>query len=287
MPRKLFICADMEGATGVTHRDQLGDAGGVRYQRGCAALTGDINAAIEGAVAAGVDEVLVAEGHAHMRNVLLEDLHPAARLVRGPPTWENKPWCQVYGVNESFDLAFLVGFHSRAGTPRGLLSHTWAGAVVHEITINGEPVAEVGLDAAICGDFGVPVALVTGADDLAREAVQTLGDVECAVVKNAIGFNIAECWGPTATSGFIREAAERAVRRFEGGAFKPFIPGRPVAVELETHRREMVDKMALVQGFERIGERRIRVEGEHARGALSTVWRCIAEVMREHQGWLR
>ena len=150
---KLYICADMEGVTGITHRDQLMDKGAERYRRGCALLTGDINAAIGGAVAAGVTEAVVSEGHGHMRNVLLEDLHPAARLVRGPASWENKPLCQVQGLDDTFDVAFLVGFHSRAGTPRGLLSHTWVGAVVHEIAINGQVLGETGLDAALCGDF--------------------------------------------------------------------------------------------------------------------------------------
>lgn len=287
MSLKLFVCADMEGATGITHRDQLMDAGGERYRRGCALLTADINAAIEGAVTAGVTEAVVSEGHAHMRNVLLEDLHPAARLVRGPATWENKPLCQIEGIDDSFDVAFFVGFHSRAGTPRGLLSHTWVGAVVYEITVNGQPLGETGLDAAICGDHGVPVALVVGADDVAREAVETLGDVETAIVKRAIGVNIAECWGPRATGPIIQDAAKRAIERFEAGAFSPFVPARPMTVELETHRREMVDKMALVPGVERIGPRRVRTVGEDARTALSTIWRCLTEALKEQPSWLK
>lgn len=61
----------------------------------------------------------------------------------------------------------LVGFHSRAGTPGGLLSHPWAGAVVHEITAHGRPLGEVGLDAALCGEFRV-----VGED--ARDALSTV-----------------------------------------------------------------------------------------------------------------
>ena len=39
---KLFICADMEGATGIVHRDQLMPEGGAAYAAGCKLLTGDI-----------------------------------------------------------------------------------------------------------------------------------------------------------------------------------------------------------------------------------------------------
>ncbi|MDP2313311.1 MAG: M55 family metallopeptidase [Pseudomonadota bacterium] len=284
---KLYICADMEGATGIVHRDQLLDEGGARYVAGCKLLTADINAAIEGAVAAGFDEAVISEGHAHMRNVVLEDLHPAARLIRGPATFVNKPLCQVAGLDESFDLAFFVGFHSRAGTPKGLLSHTWAGAIVHEITVNGVVFGETAINAAICGTFGVPVGLVCGADDVAREARADLGDVEVAVTKKAMGFNIAECWGPAATRVRITEAARRAATRHQGGAFKPFTVGTPVVAELETHRREMADRMGVVPGLERVGPRRVRAVAERPADALSMLWHAVTEAFHEPAGWLK
>ena len=56
---KLFIVADMEGATGIVHRDQLVPEGGEAYRSGCRLLTGDINAVVAGAVAEGVKEVVV------------------------------------------------------------------------------------------------------------------------------------------------------------------------------------------------------------------------------------
>lgn len=290
---KLFVCADMEGATGIVHRDQLLPEGGAPYVAGCKLLTADIAAAVEGAVSEGVTEVVVSEGHAHMRNVNLEDLPAEARLIRGPATWTNKPLCQIAGLDESFDLAFFVGFHSRAGTPRGLLSHTWAGAIVHEITVNGRVFGETAINAAICGGYGVPVGLVCGADDVAREAKEDLGDVEVAVTKKALGFNIAECWSPKATLPAIRMAAARAVRRHREGAFRPFVPeGRAASpafvAELETHRREMVERMLLtVPGLERIGERRVRTVAADVRDALSTLWHGVTEAFHEPAGWLR
>lgn len=283
---KLFIVADMEGATGIVHRDQLMAEGGAPFVAGCKLLTGDVNAVIEGAVRQGVGEVLISEGHAGMRNIVLEDLHPAARLIRGPATFANKPLCQVAGLDESFDLAFFVGFHSRAGTPGGLLSHTWAGAIVHEITLNGKVVGETAINAAICGSYGVAVGLVCGADDLAAEARADLGEVEIGLTKKALGFNIAECWGPQATSQVLRDAAARAIRRHGEGAFAPVRYPSPVVAELETHRRELADKMALVPGLERVGERRLRVEAE-VRVAIQTLWHGVTAAFDEPAAWLR
>ena len=285
---KLFICADMEGATGVVHRDQLLDEGGDRYKRACSLLTGDINAAIEGAVQEGVEEVLISEGHAHMRNVVIEELHPAAQVVRGPATWENKPLCQIQGLTEDFDLAFFLGFHSRAGTPKGLLAHTWAGAIVHEIRVNGSVFGETAINAAICGDFGVPVGLVCGGNDVAHEAREDLGDVvETPVVKDVYGFNIAACWGPKATGPRITSAARRAVVKFQQGQLKPFCPVRPTTADLMTHRREMADKMMLVPGLARIGPRHVRAQADSPSEALSTLWRGVTEAFKEPAGWLK
>lgn len=285
---KLFICADMEGATGIVHRDQLLPEGGAPYVAGCKLLTGDIVAAIQGAVAEGVTEVVISEGHAHMRNVNLEDLPAEARLVRGPAAWAQKPLCQIAGLDDSFSLAFFLGFHSRAGTPGGLLSHTWAGAIVHEITVNGRVFGETAINAAICGDFGVPVGLVSGAHELAEEAQADLGDVEVAITKRSLGFNLAECWGPAATKLRIRDAAARAVGRAHMGRLRPFrVPG-PVTAELETHRREMTDRMLLAAGdLERIGERRVRVVAPSAKDALAALWRGVTEAFHEPQGWLK
>ena len=285
---KLYIVADMEGATGIVHRDQLMAEGGAPFVAGCKLLTGDVNAVVEGAVSEGVTEVVVSEGHANMRNILLEDLHPAARLVRGPALWQNKPHCQVAALDDTFQLAFFVGFHSRAGTPKGLLSHTWAGAIVHEITVNGKVMGETALNAALCGAVGVPVGLVCGADDLAREAKEDLGDVEVAVTKRTLGTNIAECWGPKATAPVLQDAARRAVRRARGNSFRPMVVASPVTAELETHRREMVDRMLqAAPDLVRVGERRVQTVQANVSDALSVLWRGITEVFHEPAAWLR
>ena len=145
---RIFICADMEGITGVVHREQLMPEG-KQYAAACKWMTGDINAAIEGALAVEPSATfLVNDGHAVMRNVLLDELHETAELVVGPATWENKPLCQTTGVDASFDLLFLVGHHTRAGTPGGLLSHTWSGQVVANFRIHDDIVGEVAINSA-------------------------------------------------------------------------------------------------------------------------------------------
>jgi D-amino peptidase len=284
---KLYMVADMEGATGITHRDQLMETGGKRYWDGCKLLTGDINAVIEGAVSAGATEVLVSEGHANMRNVLVDELHPAGRVLRGPARWDVKPLCQVGALTESYDMGVFVGFHSRAGTPGGLLCHTWASAVVHKLSINGVEVGETAINAALLGDHGIPVGLVCGGDDLAREARADLGEVECAVTKEVLGFDLAVCPGPLKTLPMLQEAAAVAVRRHREGAFKPYRVQGPVTITIEVLSDAQARRMVLTEGFERVERRVLTCRGESVTDALSLAWRGIQEVFHKPDSWLQ
>ena len=283
---KIFIAVDMEGATGIAHREQL-MPGGQDYERGRRLLTGDVNAAVEGAVAAGADEVWVCDGHGTMRNLLIDELHEAARVVIGPAQSAQKPLIQVQGIERGdFAAALLVGFHSRAGTPGGLLSHTWVGLLVHEIRLDGKIAGESLLDAAIVGHYGTPVVLVTGADDVCREARADLGDDLVTVeVKHALGTSACASLTPKRAQQLIREGAERAVR---GRATRaPTKTKTPVTLEVDFHRREMATRAAEVGGGERVGERTLRYVAADMPTATARLWRGLEEALRDDGSFLK
>ncbi len=283
---KVFIAVDMEGATGVAHREHL-MPGGNDYERARRWITGDVNAAVEGAVAAGADEVYVNDGHGNMRNLLIDDLHEAARLVVGPAQARNKPLVQVTGIEQGrFDAAMFVGFHSRAGTAGGLLSHTWVGMLVHEIRLQGRPAGETLLDAAIVGHFGTPVILVTGADDVCREARADLGDdLPVVEVKRVLGPSACASLTPRRAQQLIRAAAEKAVS--QRARRRPWTTSPPVTMEVEYHRREMALR-ALETGLGTLaGERCVRYSGPDVPAVAAEVWRGLEEAMREDGSFLK
>ena len=283
---KVFVAVDMEGATGVAHRDHL-MPGGHDYERARKWLTSDVNAAIEGAVAAGATEVWVNDGHGIMRNLVVEDLHEAARVVVGPAQTRNKPLVQVTGIEQGgFEAALFVGFHSRAGTPQGLLSHTWVGMLVHEIRLQGRVAGETLLDAAIVGHYGTPVVLVTGADDVCREARADLGeDLATVEVKKVLGPTACASLVPKRTFPMIREAAERAVR--ERGKRRPWTTSSPVTLEVDFHRREMAARALEVGVGERTGERTVKWTGVDVPSTVTLLWRGLEEALREDGAFLK
>ncbi|MHC4134612.1 MAG: M55 family metallopeptidase [Planctomycetota bacterium] len=280
---RVFVSVDMEGATGVCHRDHL-VPGGQDYERARGWLTGDVNAAVEGAVAAGATDVVVADGHGTMRNIVLDDLHEAARLLTGPAQARNRPHGQLAALEGvRYDAAMLIGYHSRAGTPGGLLSHTWVGALVHEIRLNGQPAGEALLNAALLGHYGIPVVFASGADDFCREVRAELGeDLEVVEVKQTLGPSAVVTLPPKRTAALIRAGAERGLRAER----RPLRTELPVDIDLEYHRADMRER-GLELGGEPLGPRGIRFSGGDLIDVQKRVWAALAHTLREESSFLK
>jgi D-amino peptidase len=254
---KILIAADMEGITGVVSWDHV-DPKHAEYARFRRLMTGDVNAAIRGAFAAGADEVIVTDGHNDGRNILIEEMDGRARLNSGG----SAPLSMVEGA-DSVDAALFVGYHARGGTPSAILDHTWSDTRVANVWLNGQLTGETGLNAAVCGHFGAPVIMVSGDQSVCAEARALLGPIETAVVKRAHSRFSADCLPPDKTQEIIGEAARRAVQRVrEGESFRIYQPALPVTVEVEFNQSDMADRASLCPGASRGEGKRVSVTAE-------------------------
>ena len=226
---RIYISVDMEGVACVTHGDHV-KLEGTEYEMARKWMTAEANAAIKGALRAGATEVVVADSHGHMRNMLPDELHQEALLVRGSP----RPLSMMEGLDETFDAAFLVGYHSRAGTAKGILSHTYIGSSVYALRLNGITVGEPGFNAATAGHFGVPVALVCGDDTVDAEVTALMPTAECVVTKWAISPLAARNLTPKASQQRILQGAMRALERL--GEMKPWVLKTPIRFEVDFMR---------------------------------------------------
>jgi len=224
---KVYLSVDMEGVAGVVHSDQT-RRDGHDYERARVWMTGEANAAIRGAFQAGATAVLVNDSHGDMRNLLLDTLDPRAEVLSG----SLKPLSMVQGVAPEFGVALFVGYHAGAGSQAGILDHTYVGRVVHRLRVGGRDFNETALNAAVCGTLGVPVGLVTGDATTCAQARELLGDIETVVVKEAVSRYSARGLVPITACNRIQTSAARAVLRAREGAFKPFRPPAPLALEM-------------------------------------------------------
>jgi D-amino peptidase len=243
---RVYISVDMEGIAGVVHEDQTNPidprcAG--EYARFRRLMTAEANAAIEGALAAGATRIWVNDSHWNMRNLLAEELHEAAELISGDP----KPRSMMEGIDAGFDAAFFIGYHARSRTRNATLDHTYTDRVA-ECRVNGRPLGELGLNAALAGTYGVPVALVSGDSALAAEVREVLGESTASVVvKEAVSRHAARSVAPAVAQRRIRQAATTALAR----RISPFILEPPFTLEVDFSLTVHADMAELVPGSRR------------------------------------
>ncbi len=238
---KLFISADIEGVSGITNDAQASQTG-AQFAEARRWMTGDVNAAIEGAFDAGVSEVLVKDAHGWALNLLPDGIEERATLLQG---WGVEDG-MMEGLTAEHDLAFLVGYHARAGTPDGVLSHTWTGSL-RRLVVNGIEMGEMGISALFAGALGVPIALVTTCAAGAAQAQELLPWVETATVKRGITRFAAELIPIKRAQDIILEAARRAVeRRHE---MQAFTLGAPFVVHTTWSSPSMAQTCAAYEGL--------------------------------------
>lgn len=241
---KVYISCDMEGISGVVSSEQT-RMGNKEYERARKLMTEEVNAAIEGALEGGATEIVVNDAHGEGRNILIEGLNPQAQLVSGRPT----PLGMMQGIDGTFDAAFFIGYHAQAGTKDGVLAHTWSSGRIHQVAINGEPVGETGLNAALAGYFGVPTVLVSGDRCLVEEATALLGPgLETVVVKEGYGRQAARSLPPSFVHQLLREGAVKGLEK--GG--KPFRVSPPLTLTVDFVRGVAIEMAELIPGVVRL-----------------------------------
>jgi D-amino peptidase len=230
---KVLIIGDMEGVAGIVKWAQVdGAAGDPAYHEARKLYTEEINAAVRGAKTAGATEIVVMDCHGagkhwSFNSLIPEDLDRACEYV------VQEHWTEYTEfLEQGCDAALFVAMHAKAGTPDGVMCHTVSGHAWRDLQFNGTSVGETGINAALCGQWGCPVALVTGDAAVCREATELLGDgLTTVAVKRGLGRFSAR----NVTPGRAREAIENGARRALGNlsAVEPYDPGRPCEIRIE------------------------------------------------------
>ena len=203
---KIFISSDMEGTAGVVDWSQC-LAGQPEYDHYRTLLQDEVNAAIEGALAAGADAFLVNDSHSKMQNLRPDRLAGRARYLSG----RHKPMYMMQGLDESFDAIFFVSYHGSMSAPAPL-SHTYNPRAIAEVSLNGTVVGESGINSLVALGYQVPIVLVTGDDVTAAEAAKINPGIRTAVVKNALTRFAADSMHPAEACELIRAKAAEAIR---------------------------------------------------------------------------
>ena len=250
-PKKVFISIDMEGTSGIVDWTQVGRDKD-EYAIGRKLMVGDLNAAVEGALKAGAEEIVVSDAHGVMRNLQPEEVHEAAYLIRGSP----KPLSMMEGISDEFDAALYVAYHSMNGTENGVLAHTISGSVVDAVFVNGRETGEFGMNAALAGWCGVPSVFVSGDAAVAAECRSFVPKIHVAIIKWGVGRYAARCMHPRPARALITKTVAEALADYD--KIDPYVVQEPVEVKLKCVTSTQADAASVLPYAERVDGRMIK-----------------------------
>jgi D-amino peptidase len=243
-PRKIFISADMEGITGVVQPAQLGPEG-FEYQRAREWMTGEVSAAIAAIRESGPADIVVCDSHGNGQSLLIDKLPEDVQVVRGFP----RPLEMMQGVDQSFAAAMFIGYHGSEWTPGAVRGHTISSARLLGVRLNGVEVSEGIYNAALAGQFGVPIAFISG-DRLAVQQLQkAVPAAEGAIVKEPFGYHSAMTVTPARGQALIRDGVKRAMMKL--GSLQPYRVTQPIDLEVGFKFTLDAERAAFVPGLAR------------------------------------
>jgi len=247
---KIFLITDAEGVAGVCRQEQT-DPSNAEMR---SLLTGEVNAAVRGFLAAGADEVYVWDAHDGSRSLSASTIHPEAHLLMGSPG-------PTYLMDRDFAALAFIGQHAHANRSAAVMAHSYSSLGIQRILMNGKEVGEIETAAAVAGWYDVPVILLTGDQAAAEDLLAIVPEAETAVVKEGLGYYACLSLSAVAAQKLIEEKAQAAFRKI--GKIAPYRINGPVTIEIETSTRSTPSpNEVLPPQVERIDARTLRYRGK-------------------------
>lgn len=203
--KKYMIRCDIEGVSGVVSYEQA-EPGKPEFAFGQRMFMSDLLALIEWLNAGGADEIVIYDEHYYGRNIDIDRLPENVTAICGKPPYE-ADWAG--GLDASFAWLILLGFHSKRNTGE-LLHHSYE-PDIKDLILNGVSVGEIGIEAAIAGDWGVPLMMITADSAGVNEAEMLVPNVVGVSVKESLWHSGGACLSGKLTAKMIRETAAKIV----------------------------------------------------------------------------
>ena len=249
---KFLVMCDIEGVTGITTFAQAENS-----DLGRSMLMNDLKAVLDGIWKAG-GEAIVYDMHTDGRNVDMTEFYTP--VVMGKPILP-KLWRGVGG--DGIDGLFMVGLHTMQGTD-ALLQHSYL-KEYKSIYLNGILVGEIGMEAALAGEQGIPLKFVSGDDMGCKEAEALIDGVVTCAVKKSLTVDTAICYPPEITAHKLREKAEQAAT----ATVQPFKLASPYEIKIVFSECDYLEAMKKLHPEIFIDERTVVMRGDNLLEAWS------------------
>jgi D-amino peptidase len=255
----------MEGVSGVVSYEQS-EPGNAGYIFGQRMFMSDLMALLEGLNEGGAEEIVIYDEHYFGRNIDLDKLPANASAICGKSPYR-VDWAG--GLDDSFNGVIFLGFHSKFGTKGGLLNLSYE-LDIRDLRVNGVSVGEIGMEAAIAGDYGVPVLMVTSDSAGIAEAKGLLPGVVGVVVKESTCEGRVQCYPLSVTKERIHSKAKELPNH--PPAVKPYTVGTDVTVEIELNEGRYVETVRRLYRNEMSNDITLTLKGKSATDVWTRYW---------------
>lgn len=254
---KIYISLDMEGVAGTFDwKQEKADRAMVRK-----CMTAQLDWVLQGihesAVNEQVEEILIADSHSGGDSIAYDftDLDERIQLISGGP----RANYMMAGLDGTYDIAFLVGYHGGGGTLFGVMDHTYT-SCFHKISFQGKLMSEALINSAFAGYHSVPVGLVIGDAALGQELQRAdqLPWVRYVTTKTGLGRYSAKN-RPMAVVRRETIEAVKAVLATDSKKLPLYRFEAPIRLEIEFQTTVMADVVALMPGVKRLDGRTVEL----------------------------
>jgi len=249
--KSIFVITDAEGIAGVCRQDLTEPHDPELRQL----LTGEVNAAVQGFLDGGADEVVVWDGHDGSQTLSALTIHPKALLLSGSLS-------ASMTLERHYAAIAFVGQHAEANTRGGVMSHSYSSLGIQNMRVNGKAMGEIETRAALAGAFDTPVIFLSGDAAAVAELHAIVPGAETAAVKEGLGRYTCISKSAEAARTATREHARAAMAKI--GSVSPYRIEGPVTIEIEyTTRNSLAPGAASRPGAEVVDDRTIRYHGQN------------------------
>jgi D-amino peptidase len=244
---KAFISVDMEGMPYIVIPGQLNLKGSLYEEARKIATRVTLTVADE-LNKNGFQTVIIADSHGPMVNLLVDDLPEYVEIVRG----FYRPLAMVTGA-EGCDAALFLGYHAKFGTAKSTFDHTYSGAHINRLEINGVPASEFLLNGYALGELNVPVIMVAGEAKLLEEDIKKQWpNITTVALKNSLSRVSAQSPSMLKIEKELRNSVKRASANFKKGKIKPQIVRKPVKMKITFMGSQFADVAELLPSAKRL-----------------------------------
>ena len=248
--KRIFIITDGEGVAGICRQDQTPNTDPELRTL----LTGEVNAAVEGFLEGGADEVIVWDGHGGANNLSATTIHPRAKLVMGGLN-------ATITLERKYTAVAFVGQHAMANVQNAIMGHSYSSLGIQNMKVNGKNVGEIETRVAMAGHYGTPVIFLSGDRAAVEEMRAIVPDAEYAIVKEALSRYSCETLSGEASRSLIAGKARASMAKIK--TVKPYRIDGPVTLEIEyTTRNSLGPDARLIPFAEVMDDRTIRYKGK-------------------------